>query len=189
VRRERDGDDVTPPAVGPDGRAGRGKGPRKGRRQARGARVQERFRERAARAIADRHVFRYLAGATLVLSFASGVLVRIIDHRDFHTLGDALWWALVTLATVGYGDIVPHTAWGRVVGSVVIVLGVTFLSVLTATITSYFVSTDEDVRIAEVEALRGASEDETNVVLREILARLQSIDEALRDGRGEEPRR
>ena len=100
-------------------------------------------RGRAQRAVASRHVFGYLAGATAVLALAVGFLVTIIDSRDFPTFGDGLWWAVVTLGTVGYGDIVPHTGWGRVVGSVVIVAGVTFISFLTATVTSLFVSADQ----------------------------------------------
>jgi hypothetical protein len=52
-------------------------------------------------------VFRYLAGAALVVGF----MVTIIDRRDFPTFGDGLWRAVVTLGTVGYGDIVPHTSW------------------------------------------------------------------------------
>jgi ion channel len=66
--------------------------------------------------------------------------MTLVDRTDFHTFGDGVWWAVVTLGTVGYGDIVPHTGWGRVLGSVVIVAGVTFLSFLTATVTSLFVS-------------------------------------------------
>jgi voltage-gated potassium channel len=143
-----------------------------------------RFEKRAERAIAKRHVFRYLAGATFLLTLASGVTVWLIDRRDFHTLGDALWWALVTLATVGYGDIVPHTAWGRIVGSVVIIVGVTFLSLLTATITSYFVSSDEEARAAEVEALRGETTEDTDVMLQQILERVTAIEQALRDRSG-----
>jgi voltage-gated potassium channel len=142
-------------------------------------RGHDRFQQRAARAIAERHIFRYLAGATFVLSFAAGVVAWLVDRRDFHTLGDALWWSLVTLATVGYGDIVPHTAWGRVVGSVVIVLGVTFLSLLTATITSFFVSTDRDERAAEAEALRSKGDGDTQAVLREILERVTAIERRL----------
>jgi voltage-gated potassium channel len=138
--------------------------------------VQQAFTRRAEHAIAHRRVFRYLAGATVVLSFAAGVLVWIIDREDFPTLGDALWWALVTLATVGYGDIVPHSAWGRVVGSVVIVLGVTFLSLLTAIVTSYFVAADQEQRMAEVEAARGARQDDTHAMLREALDRLEAIE-------------
>ncbi|MCW2997446.1 MAG: Ion transport 2 domain protein [Solirubrobacterales bacterium] len=145
--------------------------------------VHDRFQRRAARAIAARHVLRYLTGATLLFSLASGVLVWLIDRRDFHTLGDAMWWAIVTLATVGYGDIVPHTAWGRVVGSVVIVVGVTFLSILTATITSYLVSAGQEQRAAQVQAQRGASCDDTDSVLRDILRRLEAIERALGDRR------
>jgi voltage-gated potassium channel len=147
----------------------------------RGPRIQERFKGRAARAIAGRHVFRYLAGATFVLSVAAGVLVWIIDRRDFATLGDGLWWALQTISTVGYGDVVPQSTWGRLVGSVVLVLGVTFLSFLTATITSYFVSADQDERAADIEALRGADTGDTQALLREVLHRLESIEQALRD--------
>jgi voltage-gated potassium channel Kch len=140
-----------------------------------------RFQERALRAIASGHVFRYLAGATLVLSVAAGVLVWLIDRRDFPTLGDGLWWSIVTLATVGYGDIVPHTAWGRVVGTAVIVVGVTFLSVLTATITTYFVSADQAARAAEDEAHGGASPADREATQQEILARLTAIEQALRE--------
>src|SRR5215207_8972128 len=127
----------------------------------RAPRIEQRFKGRAQRAIVGRHVFRYLAGVTVVLSCAAGVLVWLIDRRDFATLGDGMWWALQTLSTVGYGDVVPHTAWGRAVGSVVIVLGVTFLSFLTATVTSYFVSADQDARAAELEAVRGTDAEDT----------------------------
>jgi voltage-gated potassium channel len=159
----------------------RARGRRGGRPRRHVPRSHERFRGRAERAIAGRHVFRYLAGATVVLSAAAGVLVWIIDRRDFATLGDGLWWALQTLSTVGYGDVVPQSTWGRVVGSAVIVLGVTFLSFLTATITSYFVTADQDDRAAEVEALRGADAEDTQASLRAILRRLDSIEQALRD--------
>ena len=151
--------------------------------------IQERFKGRAERAIAGRHVFRYLAVVTVVLSVAAGVLVWLIDRRDFATLGDGMWWALQTLSTVGYGDVVPHTAWGRLVGSVVIVLGVTFLSFLTATITSYFVTANQEERAADVEALRGADVDDTQALLREVLQRLESIEQALRDGPADGPPR
>jgi voltage-gated potassium channel len=129
--------------------------------------IEERVRRRAERAIVGRQVFRYLAGALLVLALLAGVLVWIIDREDFPTLQDGLWWALVTLATVGYGDIVPTSGWGRLVGSAVIVMGVTFLSFLTATVTSYFVAADQAAR---------AAVDDTRAMLEEILSRLAAIE-------------
>jgi voltage-gated potassium channel len=148
------------------------------RRRRPGERVQEHFKKRAARAISQRQIFRYLAGAMLLLSFAAGVIVRLVDRKDFHSLGDSLWWALVTLATVGYGDIVPHTAWGRVIGSLVIVMGVTFLAILTATVTSYLVSADQDER---------TDDEDTNTLLRDVLSRLESIEATLGRRSPDEP--
>ena len=113
--------------------------------------MEGRIRRRSGKAVASRRVFAYLAGATAVIGISAGILVTIIDHKDFATVGDGIWWAIVTLGTVGYGDIVPSTGWGRVVGSVVIVVGVTFISFLTATVTSMFVSADQDERTADAE--------------------------------------
>lgn len=47
-------------------------------------------------------------------------------------------------ATVGYGDVVPHTGWGRVIGCVVIIFGVTFITFLTAVVTSLFVEAEQE---------------------------------------------
>src|SRR3954467_3973703 len=116
------------------------------RRNATGSRVTiaERVDRRARTAVSRGRVLPYLAFVTFLLSMSAGVAVWLIDRKDFHTLGDAMWWAIVTLATVGYGDIVPHSTWGRIVGSGVIVMGVTFIAVVTATVTSYFVSADRE---------------------------------------------
>ena len=154
-----------------------------------GRRAQEEFRHRAERAIRQRHILRYLAGTLVVLSLASGVLVWLIDRRDFATLGDGLWWALVTLATVGYGDVVPHSGWGRVVGSFVIVMGVTFLTILTATVTSHLVAADQDGRTADAQAFDKSGQDDTQALLREVLYRLDSIEERLAGPRPDGPRK
>lgn len=69
----------------------------------------ERFDERAQRAVTSGRVLPYLAGITALLAVGVGFLVRVIDHRDPQTFGDGVWWAIVTLGTVGYGDIVSHT--------------------------------------------------------------------------------
>ena len=104
-------------------------------------------------------------------------------------MGDGIWWAIVTLGTVGYGDIVPHTGWGRVVGAVVIVVGVTFISFLTATVTSMFVSADQDERTAEAETLRASREAETQAMLQKLLDRSAAMEAKLEALAGERPER
>lgn len=134
------------------------------------------MRERATRAVARRRIFPYLAGVTLVLAFGAGLLVTIVDSKDFPTLEDGIWWAIVTLGTVGYGDLVPTTTTGRIVGSVVIVFGITFISLLTATVTSAFISAEQtEARAAEI-ARAEAAEEEVRQLLHEISERLSAIE-------------
>ena len=158
-------------------------GPRAKRKEG----VEGRIRRRSGKAVASRRVFGYLAVATLIIGVSAGILVTIIDHKDFQTVGDGIWWAIVTLATVGYGDIVPHTAWGRVVGSVVIVVGVTFLSFLTATVTSMFVSADQDERTAEAKEAQAAREAETKAMLQQLLDRTAAMQAKIDELSGEKP--
>jgi voltage-gated potassium channel Kch len=134
---------------------------------------------RARQAIANRRVFPYLALMTVVLGVGIGLLVHIIDRKDFHSYEDGVWWAIVTLGTVGYGDIVPTSSWGRLLGSIVIVVGVTFLSFLTATVTSLFVSTAQEEKEAVREARRIADRDDVIAALRTIDDRLASIEAKL----------
>jgi voltage-gated potassium channel len=133
------------------------------------------------RTVANQRVFPYLVVATVCLGLLAGLVVRLIDHRDFPDYGTAVWWAIVTLATVGYGDVVPHTGWGRVVGSVVIVVGVTFLSFLIAIVTSYFVSVQEDEKSDRERAQRESELVEDRELLRRIDQRLASIEARLGD--------
>jgi len=146
-------------------------------------------RRRAEHAVATRRVLPFLMGAITVLAVVTGSIARLIDHKDFHTFGDGIWWSVVTLGTVGYGDIVPHSAWGRVLGCIVIVCGVTFLAFLTATVTSLFVSADQKEALAKVRDMREESDDDIRSALLEINKRLAAIDTKLdRATGGEAPR-
>lgn len=77
-----------------------------------------------------------LAGTFLVLALIGGVLVRLFDEQSFPSFGLAVWWALQTVTTVGYGDVVPEGALGKTVGAIVMVVGVSFIAFLTAGVTS-----------------------------------------------------
>jgi voltage-gated potassium channel len=152
-------------------------------RDMRARRGRSYLRTRTQRAVASRRVFPYLALVTLGLGLLGGFLVTVVDRKDFPTFGDGVWWAIVTLGTVGYGDIVPHTAWGRVVGSLMIVFGVTFIAFLTATVTSEFVGAQEQ-EARELERRREeATEAETRQLLGALKTQLDAI-EAKLDDRG-----
>src|SRR5256885_10506903 len=125
-----------------------------------------RWRERKQKAVESRRVYPFLLLTTAGLGVLSGFVVTLVDKKDFPTFGIGVWWAIVTLGTVGYGDVVPHTAWGRVVGSVVIVIGVTFLSFLIATVTSYFVAAEEAEADEAANAARAARAARAEATLR-----------------------
>jgi voltage-gated potassium channel Kch len=138
-----------------------------------------RLQRSIGRAVQRRRIFPYLAGMTLALGVLSGFVVTLIDREDFPTFGTGIWWAIVTLATVGYGDVVPTSPWGRVVGSAVIVLGVTFLSFLTATVTSLFVSSDQQAAREKELAQREAIDGEFKELLARLESRLAAIEKKL----------
>ena len=138
-----------------------------------------RLRGLTARAIANRRVFPYLAGVTVVLAVGVGLLVRAIAPDDFHSVGEGVWWAIVTLGTVGYGDVVPTSPWGRVVGGLVIIFGVTFLAFLTATVTSMFVSSEQREEAARDAALSEERQMELRAAFRRLEERLDAIEAKL----------
>jgi voltage-gated potassium channel len=142
-------------------------------------RLGSRLDKSVERAVSRRRIFPYLAAATLVLALVSGFLMILVDRTNFPNYGIAVWWAIVTLATVGYGDVVPTTPLGRIVGSGVIILGVTFLAFLTATVTSLFVSSDQDAARARELAERQAADKELNELLKRLEERLAAIESKL----------
>jgi voltage-gated potassium channel len=141
--------------------------------------LNSRLERSIARAVGRRRIFPYLAGVTFLLALGSALLVKLADPTNFPSYGVAVWWAIVTLATVGYGDVVPKTPLGRVVGSAVIVLGVTFLAFLTATVTSYFVSSQQEEAAERERERRAEREDELVEAIKKVEARLETIESKL----------
>ena len=107
-------------------------------------RFQEFFRALTERAIGSGRVLPHLACTTLVMAVVAAQAIRLVDRADFPTYAEGLSWAVVTVGTVGYGDLVPHDAQGRVVGAEVIRFGVTAIAMLISIVTSYFVTTRQE---------------------------------------------
>ena len=69
---------------------------------------------------------------------------RDASGSSVKTLGDAIWWAGATITTVGYGDRFPITALGRSLAFLVMITGISLIGVITASIASWFVKSDEE---------------------------------------------
>ena len=65
--------------------------------------------------------------------------MRAVDGENFPTFAGAIWWSAQTVTTVGYGDAVPTTEAGKSVAVIVMITGIGFLSVFTASIVAVFV--------------------------------------------------
>jgi voltage-gated potassium channel len=80
-------------------------------------------------------------GVSLVVILVAGLLMAAIEP-SVTTPWDGIWWAWVTVTTVGYGDIVPTTAAGKMFGALLILLGVGLFSLMTASFSSFFIGRD-----------------------------------------------
>ena len=78
--------------------------------------------------------------ATAFIVLGAGSLFSYIEDRSFW---DGVWYALVTITTVGYGDVVPTTEAGRSFGMGLIVFGVVFFSLVTANIAAFLIGSDQ----------------------------------------------
>ncbi len=89
-----------------------------------------------------KHFFQLLVVALVVIFLSAGGVFyfeHVRSDSNIYSLWDGIWWAVVTMATVGYGDKYPVSLGGRLVGLVLICSGVGLMSLLTATIASMFV--------------------------------------------------
>jgi len=106
--------------------------------------------------------------ASVMVTAVAGATTAFFAERgatagNIRTFGDALWWTLSTMTTVGYGDRYPVTALGRGIALALMLFGIAALSALTATVAAYIVRDHEDVQLAdlmsELRALRAEIAD------------------------------
>lgn len=131
----------------------------------------------ATREMFGRHGLQYVVVVCAVLFVASAGAVTYFERnaggaiKDFPT---ALWWAAVTVTTVGYGDTFPVTAEGRGVGVFLMGVGIALFSLLTANIAAFFVASQP--------------QSEGTAGLEEVLTHLRRIEEQLAELRGRLPK-
>jgi voltage-gated potassium channel len=117
-----------------------------------------------------------VAGGVLVVGSVVAYYAEHPTNPEFATVGDALWWGIVTLTTVGYGDIVPQTAAGRWAAVVIMITGVAVLGLLAGSLASFF-RLDESRADAEPPAGQPASAAATasDAVLQALTAEVAAL--------------
>lgn len=121
-----------------------------------------------------------IVSTTAVIVIASGLLMRVLDHREYRNIFIGMWWAIQTVTTVGYGDVTPKAVGGRIVAALVMLEGIAFIAIVTAAITSTFVARAEhlqDVAAAEDDAAREAG---IEAGFAEVNGRLDRVETMLR---------
>jgi voltage-gated potassium channel len=108
---------------------------------------------------------KWAAALAALVAFGGGAAFAAVEDRS---TSDGLWWAMTTMTTVGYGDIAPHTASGKIIAAGVMVIGIGFVAFLTAAIAQRFV--------AVIEEPKPAWEADVLGELREIKERLAAIE-------------
>lgn len=123
----------------------------------------------------------YLLAVTGALVVGGGVAAWAAEP-EFETFIDALWWSLVTTTTVGYGDLAPVSATGRIVASVLMLVGIGMLGMITASLATYFVRSSDDVgdgnvQVAHVREELARRDDLAPVERRRLAAVLTALSE------------
>ncbi|MEU7526211.1 ion channel [Saccharothrix sp. NPDC042600] len=124
----------------------------------------------------------YAAGVTVLVGLCASLAVLDAErnHPDatITTFGDAAWWTLTTISTVGYGDRYPVTWEGRLVAALLMIGGIALLGVITGTIASWLVE-----RLSGVEDQVAEAEEATLAELRSVKAELAELRAELRASR------
>lgn len=120
----------------------------------------------------------YVVGTVTIVGFVAALAVleaeRDAPDATITTFGEAVWWTITTISTVGYGDRYPVTFEGRLIAATLMVAGIALLGVVTASIASWFVA---NLRSSAAEAAAQTEKelDETSAQLAEVLAELRTV--------------
>lgn len=116
---------------------------------------------RRATSLLRGRVALYVAVGSSTIAFVAALSVLQVERgrpgANIDNFGDAMWWAAETMTTVGYGDVFPVTAWGRVIAVGLMICGIALLGTVTATLASWL-----------VEHVSAEQESETTELLRRI---------------------
>ena len=114
--------------------------------------------------------------ATAMVVVVGGLLMRLLDHKEYANVWVGMWWAIQTVTTVGYGDVTPNATSGRIVAVFVMLEGIALLTIVIAAITSTFVARAQ----RELDADDEAAEARLEGRLDDLSSRLERVESMLR---------
>ena len=129
--------------------------------------------------ISVRNAASVIVTATFIIVVGGGIAIRAIDHREYSSIWQGMWWSLQTVTTVGYGDVTPKDTAGKIVGAVVMLEGIAFLAIVTAAITSTFVTRAQREQQSGAPAEATVAGPESDPQLQQIDARLERVESLL----------
>jgi voltage-gated potassium channel len=129
--------------------------------------------------VSVRNAASVIVVATLVIVVAGGIAIRILDHHEYSSIWLGMWWSLQTVTTVGYGDVTPTNAPGKIVGALVMLEGIAFLAIVTAAITSTFVARAQAQRDAAEQADDDLADHRLDAHLLDLSDRMDRVEQLL----------
>jgi voltage-gated potassium channel len=122
-----------------------------------------------------------MISATVAAVVIGALVMWLLDREEYPNLFRALWFTLQTVTTVGYGDVTPESVVGRVVGAVVMLTAIAFITIITAAITSTFVEAARRKGDTATETASTAAADDTRDQLARITAQLDQMERTLEE--------
>jgi voltage-gated potassium channel len=124
-----------------------------------------------------------LTGLVIILG---GISVYLAEHKhpgaNITTLGDALWWSVITITTVGYGDYTPITVIGRIIGTIVMFAGIGIAVTLVTAIAQNRVQNMQKRLESKTEGKASVLANETKVALKDKIEGIEKLTEEDFDG-------
>lgn len=119
----------------------------------------------------------YVLLFTVALVVAGGIIIHEVEP-EIGTLPDGLWWSLVTATTVGYGDLAPKTAEGRVLAVLLMLVGIGTIGMVTGSIATYFIGSrgSKNPHIQHVQRQLDRWEEMTTGERHQVLQMLEVLD-------------
>jgi voltage-gated potassium channel len=123
----------------------------------------------------------YVLFTLMIIVVASSIAILVLETSpasEIHTPLDAIWYVVSTITTVGYGDEVPMSSGGKVLGIMLMIVGVGFFSILTASLSSYFM---RDIETEEEELKDKINSLEISV--NEMKSQIEEVKELLKENK------